>query len=252
MKDRTIRILAALVQDFIESASPVPSKRLLESNDFNISSATVRNEFAILESVGLIHSPHVSAGKVPTQKGYRFFVDELLTQRETQREKHQALITSVFEKHLADYKLQKQKEFIFDAVRLAAQLSGNIAFATVDDDRTFYLGLSNVLRSPEFLHDPEKAAQIIEVLEGRDRFHDFLDGLQLPEGQVRFFIGEENILQEVSSCAIVVARFQTSYARGHLGILGPMRMQYGFNRELIQNLLRIIYWFLVDCYGLRL
>jgi len=61
MKERTVLILKALVEDFIETASPVASQKLLSSNQFKISSATVRNEFSMLEEVGLIVSPHVSA-----------------------------------------------------------------------------------------------------------------------------------------------------------------------------------------------
>jgi heat-inducible transcriptional repressor len=235
MKERTLQILTALIQDFVETASPVASRKLLlMSKDFDISSATVRNEFSLLEEVGLIKSPHVSAGKIPTQKGYRFFVDELL-----EDQKEEQLVQSIFAKHLSQYRLSKSKEILFDVVRLLAQLSGNVAFVTVDNDRTFYLGLSNVLRSPEFLMQPEKAAQIVEILEGKERFRTMLESLDL-EGKIKIFIGEENLLEEITSCAMVVARFQTSEISGTVGLLGPMRMRYGFNKALIKNMLEMI------------
>jgi transcriptional regulator of heat shock response len=241
MKDRTIQILAALITEFIDTAQPIASKKLLASNDFNISSATVRNEFAVLESVGLIESPHVSAGKIPTEKGYRFFVDTMIAQDDRPTPKAQKNIQTIFQKHLSEYRYEKTREMVFDAMRLMASLSGNIAFATLDNDRTFYLGLSNVLRLPEFVSAPEKAAQIIEVLEGKSKFHELLTNLNLPEKDVQVFIGEENILDEVNSCAMIVVRFETKYASGHLGILGPMRMRYKYNRELVRNLLEMIY-----------
>ena len=237
MKDRTLLILQALVEDFIETANPVASKHLLESHYLKISSATVRNEFATLEEVGLIHSPHVSAGKVPTEKGYRFFVDELLPETEA---KHKKAANTVFKKYANEYKLQKNKEILFDSLRLLAQLSGNVAFANIKNDRTFYLGISNVLRSPEFTNDPEKAAQIIEILEGRTRFHKLLSSLALPEKEVKIFIGEENILEEISSCAMLVSKFSNQNIEGIIGILGPMRMQYGYNKALIQNVLVLL------------
>lgn len=239
MKERTLQILAALVEDFIDTASPIASKKLLESKGFNVSSATVRNEFALLESVGLICSPHTSAGKVPTQKGFRFFVDELLDFEQKKEEKKH--IQTVFQKHLEEYKIIKTKEALFDAIRLAAQLSGNIAFATVDNDQSFFLGLSNVLRSPEFIKNPEKAAQIVEILEGREKFHTFLENLDIDDREIKTFIGDENILEEVSSCGIIVSKFETKFASGHIGILGPMRMRYGYNRELLRNILQMVY-----------
>ncbi len=235
MKERTIQILTALIQDFIESATPVASKKLLLKEDFDISSATVRNEFAMLEEVGLIQSPHVSAGKVPTQKGYRFFVDELLENKE-----QDLLVHSIFAKHIAEYRLAKSKETIFDIVRLIAQLSSNVAFVTIDSDRTFYLGLSNVLRSPEYILHPEKAAQIVEILEGRARFEKMISSLEVPADEVKIFIGQENLLEEISSCAILVTRFQTKDISGTIGILGPMRMKYGFNKALLQNALEML------------
>lgn len=237
MKERTVLILQALVEDFVATANPVASQRLLERSTFKVSSATVRNEFAALEEVGLIVSPHVSAGKIPTAKGYRFFVDEILPEVETQSFDE---VANVFNTYQDQYRLQKSKESVFDALRLLAQLSGNVAFARVEDDQTFYLGLSNVLRTPEFVSDPEKAAQVVEILEGRERFKKFLDSVELKDGEVKIFIGEENILEEISSCTLLVAKFKTKNASGCLGVLGPMRMKYGYNKALIQNILELI------------
>jgi len=151
-----------------------------------------------------------------------------------------ALVHSIFTKHVTDYKLAKSKETVLDAIRLVSQLSENVAFVHVNEDRTFYLGLSNVLRSPEFLAEPEKAAQIVEILEGRERFRNFLDNLTLTLDQVKIFIGEENMLEEISSCAMLVTPFETANASGFMGILGPMRMKYGFNKALLLEAKQLI------------
>ncbi|MBT3349501.1 hypothetical protein HN954_01490 [bacterium] len=236
MKERTLAILSALIEDFVETATPVASKHLLEVRNFDVSSATVRNEFALLEEIGLIRSPHISAGKIPTEKGYRFFVDELMKNAEAEEK----FVQSIFEKHIAQYQFEKAREKVFDAVRLVAQLSGNVAFATINRDRTFYVGLSNVLRAPEFFSQPEKAARIVEILEGRENFQIILKNLNLPENQTKIFIGQENLIEEVQSCALVVSKFETENILGFIGILGPMRMRYGFNRALIHNVLEML------------
>lgn len=235
MKERTLQILSALIQDFVETANPVASKHLLTHQKFEISSATIRNEFAILEEIGYIKSPHVSAGKIPTQQGYRFYVDELLEKYQEEQSVH-----NVFERYIKQYKIEKSKEVVFDMLRLLAQLSHNVAFATIDNDKTAYIGISHVLRSPEFIQDPEKAAQIVEILEGQERLRNMFLALDLPLKDIRIFIGEENLLQEISSCAMLVAKFKKDGISGHIGILGPMRMRYGFNKALIENVLEML------------
>lgn len=236
MKPRTLQILQALVNEFIATANPVASKALLKSCNLTVSASTIRNEFAILEEIGLIRSPHTSAGKVPTPKGYRFYVDEFLDE---EHEKETTLLQSLFAKHLEQYRLEKSKEMIFDALRIMAQLSGNVAFVSLDNDHTFYLGLSQVLRSPEFCAHPERAAQIVEILEGRERFHQLLCSLKIPKHEIKIFIGEENILEQISSCTMLVTSFANKQVSGKLGILGPMRTNYGFNKALMENALHL-------------
>ena len=75
--DRSLEVLRAIVQDYIASKEPVGSKSLVERHSFGVSAATIRNDMALLEEENLIHAPHTSAGRVPTDKGYRLFVDRL-------------------------------------------------------------------------------------------------------------------------------------------------------------------------------
>ncbi|MCE1179495.1 MAG: heat-inducible transcriptional repressor HrcA [Micrococcales bacterium] len=75
--ERRLQILRAIVQDYVATSEPVGSKALLERHRLGVSAATVRNDMAVLEEQGLIHAPHTSAGRVPTDAGYRLFVDRL-------------------------------------------------------------------------------------------------------------------------------------------------------------------------------
>jgi len=76
--DRAKRILSAIIDNYIEEGTPIGSKKLSTYNRFNLSSATIRNVMSDLEDLGFIASPHTSAGRIPTSKGYRFFIDRLL------------------------------------------------------------------------------------------------------------------------------------------------------------------------------
>ena len=82
LDDRKTAILRAVVQEYIATAQPVGSSHIASSPDINVSSATVRNEMAALEQEGYLVQPHTSAGRIPTDRGYRFFVDHLTASRQ--------------------------------------------------------------------------------------------------------------------------------------------------------------------------
>ena len=79
MDERKLEVLRAIVTDYVSSQEPVGSKALVEQHDLGVSPATVRNDMAALEEEGYITQPHTSAGRIPTDKGYRLFVDRLGT-----------------------------------------------------------------------------------------------------------------------------------------------------------------------------
>ena len=85
LPERTRRVLATLIQEYIEHGAPVSSRRLVEQGGFAVSSATVRNILASLEDAGYVSQPHTSAGRVPTDIGYRCYVDFLLEHRRAAR-----------------------------------------------------------------------------------------------------------------------------------------------------------------------
>ncbi|MGO3637721.1 MAG: DeoR family transcriptional regulator, partial [Glutamicibacter arilaitensis] len=74
---RRLDVLRAIVEDYVQSREPVGSKALLDRHNLGVSAATIRNDMALLEEEGLIAAPHTSSGRIPTEKGYRRFVDEI-------------------------------------------------------------------------------------------------------------------------------------------------------------------------------
>ena len=79
LDDRKLDVLKAIVTDYVSSKEPVGSKALVERHGLRVSPATVRNDMAVLEEEGYITHPHTSAGRIPTDKGYRLFVDRIAT-----------------------------------------------------------------------------------------------------------------------------------------------------------------------------
>ncbi len=229
-KDRQNEVLSAIIDHFVKTAQPVGSKTIILAYNFNVSPATVRNDMAALESEGLIMQPHTSAGRIPTDKGYRMYVDELVDYDKA-RLMAQSTLQKLREAHQAD----KAKQQVHDAVRLLSEASPNVGFATIpDNDRTFFMGFSKMLRQPEFLEAPLTASQVMEVIEDRQNFINSLKNLDLGS-EPRILIGEENILSGIDSCSMIVTSYEANGYQGVIGIFGPKRMPYAYNTALLNE-----------------
>jgi len=234
MNTRQAKLLAAIIDQFIETALPVGSKRLLEMGTFTVSSATIRNEMSTLEDEGFLEQPHISAGRIPTAKGYRTYVKEFM-----EPGTHELKVRKHFESLKEQYFQRKDQERVYEAVALLSQMIPNIAFATVPHkERVYYMGLANTLRQPEFQINPLMATGVVEVLE--HRLTDLIDHIKTDD-KVRYYIGGEDLLPQIHSCSMLVMRFSLRGEDGVMGILGPMRMDYAYNTvalELVADLLR--------------
>jgi transcriptional regulator of heat shock response len=234
--DRRLEVLKAIVQHFVETAEPVGSNTILVSYKFQVSPATIRNDMASLEKEGLIYQPHTSSGRVPTDLGYRLFVEELNDNQDAVN-KEAKLAIALGQKEL---QMHKVKQKIHDLVSLLAHVTNVASFATVPDNpRTFYIGLSNIIRQPEFVADMSRASQVIEVFEQGDRFVNILKGLNIDEN-IKFFIGKENLIPEIQSCTLMVTTIQYMGHTSIIGLLAPTRTNYAFNRAVLEQIKSLI------------
>ncbi len=234
MNERQSKLLAAIIDQFIETALPVGSKKLLESGEFICSSATIRNEMGQLEDEGFLEQPHISSGRIPTAIGYRMYVQDFM--KPSTREK---LVRKKFESLREQYFQRKDQERVYEAVALLARMIPNVAFASVPHkDRVYYMGLSNVLKQPEFQMNPLLASDIAELLE--KKLSDLLDQVEVDD-KIRYYIGDEHILGNIQSCSMMVTEYKVRNQRGVIGVLGPMRMDYAYNTvalDMVAELLR--------------
>ncbi|MER3544835.1 MAG: heat-inducible transcription repressor HrcA [Chloroflexota bacterium] len=124
LTERQQLILRLVVREYIRSAAPVSSKALVEGYGLNISSATVRNEFAVLEAQGFLRQPHTSAGRVPTEKGYRFFVQRLLGDIELPAEERRMILHQFHQVYLdLDQWMQLAAAVLAHTVRSASLIT---------------------------------------------------------------------------------------------------------------------------------
>lgn len=234
MRDRQKEILKAIITEFIQTAQPVGSKTIMIGYNFNISSATIRSDMAHLEEEGLLIQPHTSAGRIPTDLGYRTFVNELI---DLERAKQQ--VKPTLEKLKSEFQKNKFKRQVQDAVHMLSHATTNVSFATLPDSRTFFLGLANVLKKPEFIDNPIQASQVVEVLEDNDNFIKTLSQLDINE-KTEIFIGQENLIEQIQSCSMIVAKYRIEDYEGYIGLLGPTRMNYAYNSVILDEVIKLL------------
>ena len=234
--ERKKQVLKAIINHFVDTAEPVGSKTILVSYKFKVSPATIRNDMAQLEKAGYISQPHTSAGRIPTTKGYRLFVDEMVDYDNARKQAAETLKSI-----RTQYAAAKIREKLYDAVSILSTATNLVSFATTPDNpRTFFLGMSNVLRQPEFSESTAQASEVIEVLEHSNNFVKTLNKLDISK-EPRAFIGEENILPKTQSCSIIVAKYQKAEFNGYIGVLGPKRMDYPYNIVLLEEINKLLH-----------
>lgn len=219
MTERQKQILSAVVEQYAEVASPVGSQLLAKV--FGVSSATIRSEMAELERLGFITQPHTSAGRVPTDKGYRLYVNMIAEEKEELPERHaaRALTTRVQAAGLPERTIR-------NAVDTLVELTHNLGLATIGN-QLYMSGLSNLFGQPEFV----QSRQVRQVAELLDNLEPWLREAA-PNQPLNVYIGRENPIGSNAGCSLIISRFQSPYSdHSYIGVLGPTRQSY---REVMQ------------------
>lgn len=139
MDERKQRILHAIIQDYIKSAEPVGSRTLAKNYKLGVSPATVRNEMADLEELGFLEQPHTSAGRIPSPKGYRYYVDDMMHLNGTQREDAERI------NQIWNNKPSNLEDFFFDVAKLISQISHNMSLVLAPAHNSSTLKFIHVL-----------------------------------------------------------------------------------------------------------
>lgn len=216
MTDRQKKILSAIVEQYAEVASPVGSSLLAKV--FGVSSATIRAEMAELECLGFIHQPHTSAGRVPTDKGYRFYVNLLsegIGQILPAGRAEKALAARVQHGGAPD-------RMIRNAVDTLVELTHNLGLATIGN-QLYMSGLSNLFGQPEFMSGHQEVQQVARLL---DNLEPWLREAA-PNEPLSVYIGAENPIGRTAGVTLIISRFRSPFSdRSYIGTLGPTRQSY--------------------------
>ncbi len=223
MTVRQDKILRAVVEEYAEVASPVGSQLLAKI--FNVSSATIRSEMAELERLGFIKQPHTSAGRIPTDKGYRYYVNathegELKT---SPGGAERALTARIGEGSVPERAIR-------NTVDTLVELTQNLGLATIGN-QLYMSGLSNLFGQPEFIN----SGQVKEVAKLLDNLEPWLREAA-PNKPLSVYIGSENPIGRNSGCSLIISKFRSPYSdRSFIGVLGPTRQSYREVMGLVEN-----------------
>ncbi len=218
---RRKEVLQAVVEGYIETALPISSQAIAQRLRWRISAATVRNVMAQLHELGLVWQPHTSAGRIPTDIGYRYYIDSLLEIKQlSQRE--QELIESQYPQQNEAF-----DEFLTDILRILSNFSRYtaLAFFSLGKDKFYFEGTSCILEQPEF-QDTRKLQAILRTFEQPEPLVSIMKK-DLDADGVKIHIGKENPYRDIQECSLVISNFKIRNRNmGALGIIGPRRMSY--------------------------
>lgn len=234
LTSRQRNILSAVIKEHIESANPVGSKELVEKYHFKLSPATIRNDMNELTKKGYIYQPHTSAGRVPTDLGYRYFIEVLMKKRKM-TEKEQRDLQIQFLKLKTRY-----RQLARATSQFLAEMSDSLALSGFFDTEEFWdWGMPKLLTQPEF-SDPlqiKKLTTCLETLEGNSK----KISKKINNKKVSIYIGKKNPLAKLENCSMVVSKFTTrDQKKGFVILIGPKRMKYAKNISLVDYITKLL------------
>lgn len=236
---RQIQILKSLIDEYIETAEPVGSETLDKKYDLGISSATIRNEMVALTRSGYLKQPHTSAGRIPTPIAMKFYIDQLM------EEKQMSLTDEVKAKEEVWDARSDIEDLLREATHALAQRTNALAVATlVGGNRVWHSGYSNVFLNPEFA-DLEATANLFSFLEEVQRMQELFFEKMTWTSPIEVLFGEEVGWPEIAPIGVVGTKFKTKDKEGVLGVIGPARLSYAtvipvirYFKELIEEVAR--------------
>ncbi len=208
LTNRQRELLKIIIENYIDTSIPVGSKQITERLD--LSSATIRNEMAELESFGYLIQPHISAGRIPTEEAYVFYVNNFLLNTK---------ISSSDEVLLAEVQDENPREYYKKIAKKLAEMLNLAIIISFSKNDIYFTGISGLFTQTEFKKDFVCLSDFTSLLDHLDEKHSFIfDHLK---NDININIGLDNPFSEF--CGSVIIKFNNGYI---MSVIGPIRMNY--------------------------
>jgi heat-inducible transcriptional repressor len=219
LTQRQIEILRSIIEEYIESAEAVGSETIEKKHSVSASPATIRNEMVKLSEYGYIKKLHTSAGRVPTAQGLKFYVRELMKEKELSTVEEVAIKEKVW-----DYR-ERMQRFLKEATRSLADKTHALAIATTNEGDIYCSGYANILEMPEFV-DIDLTKTLLEALDEYDCFENIFQGIT-DTSDIHVLIEDELGDRLRGPYGFIYTDYSTPMnGAGRIGVLGPARLAY--------------------------
>ncbi|TXH54014.1 MAG: hypothetical protein E6Q89_08690 [Bacteroidia bacterium] len=220
LTQRQIEILKSLIEEYIETAEPVGSETLEKKHSLSASPATIRNEMVKLTDYGYLKKTHISSGRVPTPAAMKFYVKQLMKEKELSVAEEVSMKEKVWD--IRD----RESAFLKEVVRSLAAKTGAVAIAATDSGEYYISGYANLLEMPEF-YDIDITKTLLSAI---DEFEDIRTLFNaVTDSEIQVLMGEDLGPRLSGPYGFVFKRFVTGENRGgEIGVIGPTRLNYTY------------------------
>lgn len=217
---RQIEILKATIKEYSDTGGAVGSEILEKKYKLGVSPATIRNEMVELAKKGYLKKSHFSSGRIPSAKGFRFYIKHLMQEREMSTVDEVAYKNSVWDDRGEIHRL------LSHSTKVLAQRTGLLSLTVTEAGDIYYAGVSNLLSGDEFLN-LSVSRNVFELLDEADFWEGILRQIFRMEEHVMCMLGEEDFRDPLfEPCASVFGEFSGPKTKGIIGVVGPKRMYY--------------------------
>ena len=241
---RQVEILKSLIEEYIEIAEPVGSETLEKKHNLSASPATIRNEMVKLTDLGYLKKPHVSAGRIPTPMGMKFYVKQLMKEKELSVTEEVSLKEKVW-----DFRNEFER-LLKETTHELANRTRSLAVCTTDHGAIYSYGASNLLEEPEF-YNIDVTKTVLGLLDNPAFWFDIIAKASVVPGDIsdteiiHLLVGEDLGIEHLDSCGFIYQTYEAGPHRGIVGVVGPARTHYqsivpivGYFAQLLSTITR--------------
>ena len=228
LTDRQVQILRLVVEEYIETATPVGSDTLDKRYNLGVSPATIRNEMVQLARLGFLKQPHTSAGRIPTPQAFKLYISQLMQEEELSVAEEVSVKEKIWDSRSDVDNLLRQ------ATKTLADKTKCIGMAVTNDQKTYHSGHSYVFDKPEF-YDIDVTRTVFTIINESEQLHAILE-LAGGNEPIHILLGDDFGNKYLEPISIVFSDFTLGETSGAIGVIGPARQPFHYIIPLVRHL----------------